>query len=104
MPSRGPGFAFVNVLYYFGGLMAIGAMSLFMTLGFEAMGTWGLLGFSGFAALSTAAELAELHEQVAPQLPSQRRVAFSLERFPLLLIWAQRDQSARFLRSDAMER
>ena len=43
MPSRGPGFAFVNVLNYFGGLMAIGAMSLFMTLGFEAMGTWGLL-------------------------------------------------------------
>ena len=42
----GPGFAFVNVLYYFGGLMAIGAMSLFMTLGFEAMGTWGLLAIS----------------------------------------------------------
>lgn len=42
----GPGFAFVNVLYYFGGLMAIGAMSLFMTLGFEAMGNWGLLAIS----------------------------------------------------------
>ena len=45
-PSRGPGFAFVNVLYYFGGLLAIGAMSLFMTLGFEALGSAGLLVIS----------------------------------------------------------
>ena len=31
-PAAGPAFGFVNVLYYFGGLVAIGAMSLFMTL------------------------------------------------------------------------
>ena len=53
----GPGFGFVNVLYYFGGMVAIGAMSLFMTLGFEAMGAGGLLAIAlayGFACLKVA--------------------------------------------------
>ncbi|MEO6146724.1 MAG: hypothetical protein ABIT70_06660, partial [Sulfuriferula sp.] len=30
-----PSFRFTHVLYYLGGLIAIGAMSLFMTLGWE---------------------------------------------------------------------
>ena len=34
-------FTFVHVLYYLGGLVAIGAMSLFMTLGWNALGGWG---------------------------------------------------------------
>lgn len=34
-------FSFVHVLYYLGGLIAIGAMSLFMTLGWNALGGWG---------------------------------------------------------------
>ena len=53
----GPRFGFVNVLYYFGGLVAIGAMSLFMTLGFQAMGAAGLLAIGlayGFACLKVA--------------------------------------------------
>lgn len=37
-----PGFRFTHVLYYFGGLIAIGAMTLFMTLGWERFGGWGL--------------------------------------------------------------
>ncbi len=44
--APGPRFGFVNVLYYFGGMVAIGAMTLFMTLGFEAMGAAGLLAIS----------------------------------------------------------
>ncbi|WP_419420949.1 DUF2157 domain-containing protein [Legionella sp. D16C41] len=36
-------FNFTNVLYYFGGLVAIGAMTLFMTLGWEQFGPWGIL-------------------------------------------------------------
>ena len=43
VPAAGPAFGFTNVLYYFGGMVAIGAMSLFMTLGFERMGAGGLL-------------------------------------------------------------
>lgn len=45
-----PGFRFTHVLYYFGGLIAIGAMSLFMTLGWERFGGWGLF----FIALAYA--------------------------------------------------
>jgi hypothetical protein len=37
-----PSFRFMHVLYYLGGLIAIGAMSLFMTLGWERFGGWGL--------------------------------------------------------------
>ena len=43
-----PSFRFTHVLYYLGGLIAIGAMSLFMTLGWERFGGWGLL-FIAFA-------------------------------------------------------
>lgn len=37
-----PRFSFTHILYYFGGLTAIGAMSLFMTLGWERFGGLGL--------------------------------------------------------------
>ena len=36
-----PRFSFVHVLYYLGGMIAIGAMSLFMTLGWNTLGGWG---------------------------------------------------------------
>ncbi len=55
--APGPRFGFVNVLYYFGGLVAIGAASLFMTLGFQAMGPAGLLAIAlayGVACLKVA--------------------------------------------------
>jgi hypothetical protein len=41
-PLGGPRFSFTNTLYYFGGMVAIGAMSLFMTLGWQSFGAWGL--------------------------------------------------------------
>ena len=37
-----PSFNLTNVLYYLGGLLAIGAMTLFMNLGWEAFGGWGI--------------------------------------------------------------
>jgi len=42
MQPYGPRFTFINVLYYLGGMLAIGAMSLFMTLGWEQFGGWGI--------------------------------------------------------------
>ena len=36
-----PRFTPVHVLYYLGGMIAIGAMSLFMTLGWKSLGGWG---------------------------------------------------------------
>src|SRR5262245_16037492 len=39
--NASPRFTFVNVLYYLGGMLAIGAMSLFMTLAWNRLGGWG---------------------------------------------------------------
>src|SRR5690625_324767 len=41
-----PMFTFTHVLYYLGGLIAIGAMTLFMTLGWEAFGGVGVVSIS----------------------------------------------------------
>ncbi|RUR17723.1 DUF2157 domain-containing protein [Legionella sp. km535] len=46
LPEQSPGFNLTNVLYYFGGLIAIGAMTLFMNLGWELYGGWGILFLS----------------------------------------------------------
>lgn len=40
--EQSPNFTMTNVLYYLGGLIAIGAMTLFMNLGWEAFGGWGI--------------------------------------------------------------
>jgi hypothetical protein len=41
-----PGFRGTHVLYYLGGMIAISAMTLFMTLGWERLGGAGLFGIS----------------------------------------------------------
>lgn len=43
LPDQSPGFNLTNVLYYFGGLIGIGAMTLFMNLGWELFGGWGIV-------------------------------------------------------------
>ncbi|MFY9268800.1 MAG: hypothetical protein WAO55_03520 [Candidatus Manganitrophaceae bacterium] len=53
-----PSFRFTHVLYYLGGLIAIGAMSLFMTLGWERFGGWGLF-FIAFAYAGAGLGLTE---------------------------------------------
>lgn len=41
-----PRFSFTHLLYYLGGLLAIGAATLFLTEGFQRLGAWGLLAIS----------------------------------------------------------
>ena len=41
-----PDLRLTHVLYYLGGLIAIGAMTLFMGLGWERFGGWGLFGIA----------------------------------------------------------
>ncbi len=51
-PASGPSFDFTHILYYMGGMIAIGAMTLFMTLGWESFGGWGIFYISlGYAGL-----------------------------------------------------
>lgn len=45
-PNSGPSFDFTHVLYYVGGMIAIGAMTLFMNLGWEAFGGFGIVAIS----------------------------------------------------------
>ncbi len=46
LPETGPRFDFTHVLYYMGGLIAIGAMTLFMNLGWESFGGKGIVVIS----------------------------------------------------------
>src|SRR5258708_23874539 len=65
-----PRFSFVHVLYYLGGMIAIGAMSLFMTLGWNALGGWG--GFVT-AVLYAMLALSLTHwflERKQPEIPA----------------------------------
>jgi len=41
-----PSFRATHILYYLGGMIAIAAMTLFMTLGWESFGGWGLFSIS----------------------------------------------------------
>lgn len=43
LPEQGPAFNLTNVLYYLGGLIAIAAMTILMTLGWQLYNTTGLL-------------------------------------------------------------
>ena len=43
LPGVGATSNFTHVLYYLGGLIAIAAMTLFMNLGWESFGGWGIL-------------------------------------------------------------
>lgn len=45
-PNSETKFNFTHVLYYIGGLIAIGAMTLFMNLGWESFGGIGIVGIS----------------------------------------------------------
>lgn len=44
--QQAPRFDFTHALYYLGGLIAIGALTLFMNLGWEEFGGWGILSIS----------------------------------------------------------
>jgi hypothetical protein len=46
MPEVAPRFSITHVLYYLGGMIAIGAMSLFMNLGWEQFGPWVLFAIA----------------------------------------------------------
>lgn len=63
-----PSFHFTHILYYLGGLIAIGAMSLFMNLGWERFGGWGLLTIALVYAVAglwlTEFFLSRMHMQI----------------------------------------
>jgi hypothetical protein len=84
--SSGPHFSFTNTLYYFGGMVAIGAMTLFMTLGWQTLGAWGLAAIALaylVACLKVADHLQGLH------LPTPAGILATLAVCLVpLLVWA----------------
>ncbi len=84
--AAGPGFSFVNVLYYFGGLLAIGAMSLFMTLGFQQMGPMALL-LLGVAYLWAALKVADHFKGRGLMVPAGLLATLAVFLVPLI-VWS----------------
>jgi len=51
LPNQSPGFTLTNVLYYFGGLIAIAAMAIFMSVSWNLYGGWAIFYISMAYAL-----------------------------------------------------
>ncbi len=84
-----PRFSFVHVLYYLGGMIAIGAMSLFMTLGWNALGGWG--GFVT-AVLYAMLALSLTHwflERKQLEIPAGITATLAVVTVPLAIFAAQ---------------
>ncbi len=84
LPPTGPRFDFTHVLYYMGGLIAIGAMTLFMNLGWENFGGWGIFFISlGYAGLGFT--LAKNFQSKGYSVPAGICAAFVVALTPLAI-------------------
>ncbi|MEK9952144.1 MAG: DUF2157 domain-containing protein [Curvibacter sp.] len=82
----GPRFSFTQVFYYFGGLVAIGAMTLFMTLGWSRFGDWGLLAIA-LGYLVGALAVADHLQRRGLRTPAGLLAALAVCLVPLA-VWA----------------
>lgn len=83
-----PTFKPAHILYYLGGLTAIGAMTLFMTLGWERYRGWGLVAIATvYAVIALALTVALLKRQLA--LPAGITAVLAVVMVPLAVYGAQ---------------
>ena len=87
-PSTGPSFDFTHVLYYMGGLIAIGAMTLFMTLGWESFGGWGIF-FISLAYAGVGLKLANHFQVKGYAIPAGICATFVVAHTPLAIYGLQ---------------
>ena len=87
--SDTPTFKAAHVLYYLGGLIAIGAMTLFMTLGWERFGGVGLLVISTCYALVALTLTEYLLGRRHLPLPAGITAALAVVLVPLAIYGAQ---------------
>jgi hypothetical protein len=87
--AQAPRFSFVHVLYYLGGMIAIGAMSLFMTLGWSALGGWGGCATAVFYAVLALALTHWFLERRNLQIPAGIMATLAVVMVPLALFGAQ---------------
>ena len=88
LPSTGPTFDFTHVLYYMGGLIAIGAMTLFMNLGWESFGGWGIF-FISLAYAGVGFELAGNFQRKGLAIPAGICATFVVALSPLAIYGLQ---------------
>lgn len=88
-PEQPPAFNLTNVLYYLGGLIAIGAMTLFMNIGWEAFGGWGIFGLSLIYAV-LGLYLTSLFQQKNYSIPAGLCATFVIALTPLAIYGLQR--------------
>ncbi len=88
LPSSGPSFDFTHVLYYMGGLIAIGAMTLFMNLGWERFGGWGIF-FISLAYAGVGFKLAKRFQNKGYAIPAGICAAFVVALSPLAIYGLQ---------------
>jgi len=84
-----PRFSFVHVLYYLGGMIAIGAMSLFMTLGWNVLGGWGGFFISICYAVLALALTHWLLECKQLFIPAGILATLAVVMVPLAIFFAQ---------------
>ncbi len=87
-PGTAPVFNLTHILYYLGGLTAIGAMTLFMNLGWEEFGGWGILAISVVYA-GVGLLLTTRFEQAGHLIPAGICATFVLAITPLAIYGLQ---------------
>src|SRR5262245_22448595 len=76
-------FSFINVAYFFGALLVIGAMGFFMTLGWESFGGGGILFIALVYAACFVAAGRRLMRQPRLRVPSGLLFTMALAMTPL---------------------
>lgn len=84
-----PSFKPAHILNYLGGMIAIGAMSLFMTLGWERFGGGGLLMIATSYALACVVLTEVLRKRPQLALPAGIAAALAVVMVPLAVYGAQ---------------
>ncbi len=88
LPSTGPSFDFTHVLYYMGGLVAIGAMTLFMNMGWENFGGWGIF-FISLAYAGIGLKLTNNFQRKGHAIPAGICATFVVALSPLAIYGIQ---------------
>ena len=89
LPEASPGFNLTNVLYYLGGLIAIGAMTIFMGLGWEFYGGWGIL-FLSLCYGMLAIGLCQRFSEKGYPIPAGIFATFAIALTPLAIYGLQK--------------
>ncbi|MBF0184903.1 MAG: DUF2157 domain-containing protein [Magnetococcales bacterium] len=85
-----PSFQGTHILYYLGGMLAIGAISLFMTQGWVLLGGWGLFAVASILAVATTVLTHWFLHRKQLLIPAGILLALTVVLVPLAVFGVQR--------------